>query len=176
MLYVEIVKELLSTPSCDITCRVRSGTDERVALHYAAINGSVDIIDELVTVSSDSLKEVTYFGETALHLAVKYFKLEALKRLLIWLEHVGMIEMVNKGDKEGTLLHYAVSRKQLEASIFLLYYHVLFLFSGFPSGVRYQHWSPTNPFGGSALGIPYLGLKLDTLVKEGAAPSFASIG
>ncbi|KAJ8556362.1 hypothetical protein K7X08_023120 [Anisodus acutangulus] len=119
--YVEIVKELLSTPSCDITCRVRSGTDGKVALHYAAINGSVDIIDELVTASSDSLKEVTYFGETALHLAVKYFKFEALKRLLIWLEHVGMIEMVNKGDKEGnTLLHYAVSRKQLEAIEYLL--------------------------------------------------------
>lgn len=60
---------------------------------------------------------MTALGETALHLAAKYFKFDAFRRLIEWLEKIALRELVNWKDKEGnTVLHCAVSRKQLEAS------------------------------------------------------------
>ncbi|KAI3444825.1 hypothetical protein Pfo_001490, partial [Paulownia fortunei] len=98
-----------------------AGRDGRTAIHYAAVNGRAEIIDQLISACSDSAKDVTSFGETALHLAVKYFKFEALRSMLQWLEKVDMVEVVNWGDKDGnTVLHYAVSKKQLESVVLLL--------------------------------------------------------
>ncbi|KAL0464267.1 UNVERIFIED_CONTAM: hypothetical protein Slati_0314300 [Sesamum latifolium] len=111
--HVEIAAEILAAgPEI---CRV-AGRDGRTAIHYAT-NGRVEIIDQLMAACSDSAKDVTTFGETALHLAIKSFKFESVKSVLHWVEKVGMVEVVNWGDKEGnTALHYAASRKQLEAS------------------------------------------------------------
>lgn len=108
---VEIVREILSLrpESSRLT-----GRDGRTAIHYAAVNGRVEIVSELLSACSDCAKDVTSFGETALHLAVKYFKFESL---LEWLEKLNVLEVANWADKEeNTVLHYAVSRKQLEAS------------------------------------------------------------
>ncbi|KAK6162679.1 hypothetical protein DH2020_002520 [Rehmannia glutinosa] len=77
---------------------------------HGALSGS------LLVVMAKCVKDVTSFGETALHLAVKNFKFEALKYMLQWVEKVDMVEVVNWGDKDGnTVLHYAVLRKQLES-------------------------------------------------------------
>ncbi|KAL5558098.1 hypothetical protein UlMin_034309 [Ulmus minor] len=53
--------------------------------------------------------------ESALHIAAKENKLEALKVLLGWLEHVGKDEVLKWTDDEGnTILHVAASRNQIE--------------------------------------------------------------
>ncbi|CAL5401344.1 unnamed protein product [Camellia sinensis] len=116
--YVEIVTEL-QRAGPEI-CRL-SGRDGKTALHYAAINGRVEVIDQLLSTCGASITDVTYLGETALHLAVKFFKFEAFKRLIQWLEQLRMEEMVNRPDRDGnTVLHISVSRKQLESVELLL--------------------------------------------------------
>ncbi|KAK6162696.1 hypothetical protein DH2020_002537 [Rehmannia glutinosa] len=111
--YVEIVRDILATTGPEI-CRL-GGKNGKTAIHYAAVNGRIEIIDLLMSVCSECVKDVTSFGETALHLAVKHFKFEALRNMLQWVEKVDMVEVVNWGDKDGnTVLHYAVLNKQLE--------------------------------------------------------------
>ncbi|KAG8363461.1 hypothetical protein BUALT_Bualt19G0024900 [Buddleja alternifolia] len=118
---VEMVRELLIVaPNPAEICRL-PGRDGKSAIHHASINGRVDVIDELMEKCPDCVRDVTSFGETALHLAVKYYKFEAVKSLLQWLERVGIMEVVNSKDKDGnTVLHYAASRKQLEIVELLL--------------------------------------------------------
>ncbi|KAJ0113253.1 hypothetical protein Patl1_00081 [Pistacia atlantica] len=72
-----------------------SGREGRTSLHYAAINERVEIIDELLTTCGECVKDVTSLGETALHLALKYYKLDAFKHLVKWLEGLGLEELVN---------------------------------------------------------------------------------
>ncbi|XP_031281817.1 ankyrin repeat-containing protein BDA1-like [Pistacia vera] len=116
--YVEIVKEI-TTCYRDV-CRLK-GREGRTCLHYAAINERVEIIDELLNTSGECVKDVTSLGETALHLALKYYKVEAFTNLVKWLEELGLEELVNSVDKDGnTILHLAVSRKQLESVELLL--------------------------------------------------------
>ncbi|KAJ0113048.1 hypothetical protein Patl1_00078 [Pistacia atlantica] len=94
-----------------------SGREGRTSLHYAAINERVEIIDELLTTCGECVKDVTSLGETALHLALKYYKLDAFKHLVKWLEGLGLEELVNMVDKDGnTILHLAITRKHLEAT------------------------------------------------------------
>lgn len=113
--YVDIVKEMIKTCPLDV-CRLK-GRAGRTCLHYATMNERVEIIDELLNSCGECVKDVTSIGETALHLALKYSKLEAFTNLIRWLERLGLEELVNWVDKDGnTILHFAVSRKQLEAS------------------------------------------------------------
>ncbi|KAJ0053160.1 hypothetical protein Pint_00070 [Pistacia integerrima] len=94
-----------------------SGREGRTCLHYAAINERVEIIDELLATCGECVKDVTSLGQTALHLALKYYKLDAFKHLVKWLEELGLEELVNMVDKDGnTILHLTISRKHLEAS------------------------------------------------------------
>lgn len=116
---IEVVREILEK-SGPLICRL-AGRDGRTAVHYAAMNGRGEIIDEVMRACLDSIEDVTSFGETALHLAVKNYKVEALGRMLQWLDHERVdrrtVGVVNWGDRDGnTVLHLAVLRKQLEAS------------------------------------------------------------
>ncbi|KAG8363459.1 hypothetical protein BUALT_Bualt19G0024700 [Buddleja alternifolia] len=119
--FVEMVRELLilAPNPAEICCL--PGKDCKSAIHHASINGRVDVLDELMEKCPDCIRDVTSFGETALHLAVKYYKFEVFKSLLQWLERLGIMEVVNSKDKDGnTALHYAASRKQLEVVELLL--------------------------------------------------------
>uniref|UniRef100_A0A5B6YKP1 Putative Ankyrin repeat-containing protein n=1 Tax=Davidia involucrata TaxID=16924 RepID=A0A5B6YKP1_DAVIN len=114
--YVEIVKEILTSTGPDHEICRMVGRHGRTALHYAAIQGRVEIIDELLSSCAESIKDVTVLGETALHLAVKHYKIEAFRKLVGWLQLLGLEELLNYGDNDGnTVLHLAVSRKQLES-------------------------------------------------------------
>ncbi|KAJ0113256.1 hypothetical protein Patl1_00084 [Pistacia atlantica] len=77
---------------------------EEHVFHYAAINERVEIIDELLTTCGECVKDLTSLGETALHLALKYYKLEAFKHLVKWLERLGLEELVNSVNKDGNTI------------------------------------------------------------------------
>ncbi|KAG8363460.1 hypothetical protein BUALT_Bualt19G0024800 [Buddleja alternifolia] len=116
-----MVRELLIlAPNPAEICRL-PGKDGKSAIHHASINGRVAVIDALLEKCPDCVRDVTSFGETTLHLAVKYYKFEAVKSLLQWLGRLGIMEVVNSKDKDGnTVLHYATSKKQLEIVELLL--------------------------------------------------------
>ncbi|KAM7462609.1 hypothetical protein LguiA_030730 [Lonicera macranthoides] len=79
--HVEIVKALLVSDAPRL-----KGREGRTALHYAALKGRVEVINELVSACSDCVKDATIVGETALHLAAKYYQIEALKTLIEWVD------------------------------------------------------------------------------------------
>lgn len=115
--HVEIVKELIKISSENIDiCRLK-GRDGRTAIHYAVINGKVEVMDELLSFSPECVKDVTLLGETTLHLAVKYYQFEAFRKLLEWVKNRGMLEeVVNCADHNDgyTVLHLAVNKRQRE--------------------------------------------------------------
>ncbi|EXB72237.1 Ankyrin repeat-containing protein [Morus notabilis] len=90
--HVEIVKELVTSTGNDI-CRLK-GKDGKTAIHYAASSGRLEVMDDLLSFSAECVTDVTVLGETALHLAVKYYKVEALRNLVEWLEKLGLEEIV----------------------------------------------------------------------------------
>ncbi|KAM7462607.1 hypothetical protein LguiA_030728 [Lonicera macranthoides] len=103
--HVEIVKALLVSDAPRL-----KGREGRTALHYAALKGRVEVINELVSACSECVKDMTIVGETALHLAAKYYQIEALKTLLEWVdaEKHGLEEVLNWSDRDGnTVLHLA---------------------------------------------------------------------
>ncbi|KAJ0052794.1 hypothetical protein Pint_00072 [Pistacia integerrima] len=106
--HVEIVEEIIKTCHPDV-CRLK-GTHGRTCIHHAAINGRVEIIDKLLTSCGDSVRDLTSLGETALHLALKNYKLEVFTNLVKWLEKLGLEkELVNWSDRDGnTVLHLAI--------------------------------------------------------------------
>ncbi|XP_060673324.1 uncharacterized protein LOC132803798 [Ziziphus jujuba] len=100
--HIEIVKEIMLRSTGTARKQVCGLKGEgRTAIHYAAINGKVEVMDELFIASAES------FGETALHLAVKY-RFEAFKKFIEWMEFLGLEELVNCGDEDGyTVVHLA---------------------------------------------------------------------
>ncbi|PON95969.1 Transmembrane protein [Trema orientale] len=114
---LEIVKALvLVNPDL---CFVRD-RDGRVPLHLGAIKGKVGVLAELIRVRPDSARVLTLGGESCFHLCVKYNRLEALKTLV---ESLGKHDQsVNLRDSDGnTVLHAAVSKKQLEMINYLVF-------------------------------------------------------
>lgn len=91
------------------------GREGKTALHFAAECGMIDLLAEFLSVCPKSIQDLTIRKETALHVAVKSDKVEALKVLLGWLEHVGKDGVLEWCDDEGnTILHVAASRNQIE--------------------------------------------------------------
>ena len=75
----------------------------------------IDLLAEFLSVCPKSIQDLTIRKETALHIAVKSDKVEALQVLLGWLEHVGKDGVLKWCDDEGnTILHVAASRNQIE--------------------------------------------------------------
>nr|GLL47024.1 ankyrin repeat-containing protein ITN1-like [Ipomoea trifida] len=101
------------------TCKGRD-RDGLTPLHLAAIKGRVDVLKELINAISVSglvdMMGVDYeqLGESILHMCVKHSKLEALKTLVEMIGDGGG-DFVNYKDSFGnTILHLAVSDKQIE--------------------------------------------------------------
>ncbi|KAJ9129118.1 hypothetical protein P3X46_034109 [Hevea brasiliensis] len=92
-------------------------------LHHAAENGNLSILRECFTGCPESIKDVTFQGDTALHIAVKKHQKDAFEFLLMeWLRSSSFedadfweVELLNWKNKEGkTVLHIAASEDRWE--------------------------------------------------------------
>ena len=96
------------------------GRECMTPLHYAATtNDHLALLEIFLSVCPDSITDVTTQNETALHIALKYNKLEAFKFLVGWLlrKWPSRSEILELKDVEGkTILHIAVSNNQTEAN------------------------------------------------------------
>ncbi|KAF2321284.1 hypothetical protein GH714_038497 [Hevea brasiliensis] len=89
-------------------------------LHYATEQGNIPILTEFYEACPESIKDVTYEGDTALHIAVKNNQIEAFQVLMGWLQRSMFVdaaiwerELLNWKNKEGnTVLHIAASSNQ----------------------------------------------------------------
>ena len=96
------------------------GRECMTPLHYATTtNDHPDLLHRFLSVCLDSITDVTARNETALHIALKYNKLEAFKFLVGWLrwEWPHWDKILRWKDVEGnTILHIVVSINQTQAS------------------------------------------------------------
>ena len=96
------------------------GRECMTPLHYAATTDDhLDLLHKFLSVCPDSITDVTARNETALHIALKYNKLEAFKFLMGWLlrKWPSWSEILKQKDVEGnTILHIAVSKNQTQVS------------------------------------------------------------
>ncbi|KAF8028607.1 hypothetical protein BT93_E1290 [Corymbia citriodora subsp. variegata] len=116
---VEIARELLTVGPH--LCSVK-GRERRIPLHYAAIKGELDVMKLLLFASPESIEETTALEETALHLAVKNNRFDAVVVLVDHLKQQRKEQVINRKDHKGnTALHLAAGGKNFEAVKFLLY-------------------------------------------------------
>ena len=101
------------------------GREGMTPLHYAATTDiHLELLDEFLKGCPRSIKDVTIQNENALHIALKYDKLDAFIRLVRWLRknwsrHSILWEskVLNWKDEKGnTPLHIAVYKNQPKAS------------------------------------------------------------
>ena len=93
-------------------------------LHYAGKTDNIDLLATFLSVCPDAIEDVTNQNETALHIALKYDKLDAFKLLVGWLgqnrtknARIWEWTILNWKDKEGnTILHIAISNNQHQES------------------------------------------------------------
>lgn len=93
-------------------------------LHFAAETGNLHLLVEFLKACPKSIEDVTTRRETALHIALKNNKFDALQVLLGWLRRAWFLhafswekKLLNWKDEEGnTLLHIAVSKGLPQAS------------------------------------------------------------
>ncbi|KAL4601321.1 hypothetical protein ACB092_11G264100 [Castanea dentata] len=124
---IELVQRLLQFDG-DLV-RVK-GRERLTPLHYVVATGDhhLDLLEEFLLVCPDSIADVTVQNETALHLALKYDKLEAFKFFVGWLgrnlsKNAEFYEraILNWEDDHGnTVLHIAVLKNESQAVSHLL--------------------------------------------------------
>ncbi|KAL5551316.1 hypothetical protein UlMin_001492 [Ulmus minor] len=111
---------------CDIV--QIEGKEGKTPLHYAAEEGNLDLLTKFLLACPQSIQDVTIRGETALHIAVKNYNLEAFDLMVGKLRrahHEGAkiqeTTILNWKDKEGnTALHIAALTNQPHASSYAL--------------------------------------------------------
>ncbi|KAJ8760677.1 hypothetical protein K2173_017667 [Erythroxylum novogranatense] len=93
--------------------RIRGGNG-LTPLHHTAKLGMLDLLAEFLVACPRSIEDLTVHKETALHIAAKNDRSEAVEVLVGWLEHAGRNNILDWTDDEGnTLLHIASQRNQL---------------------------------------------------------------
>ncbi|XP_056173946.1 ankyrin repeat-containing protein BDA1-like [Syzygium oleosum] len=115
---VEIARELLEVGRH--LCSVE-GLEQRIPLYYAIVNGELDVMKELLSDLPESVEKTTARKETALHLAVKNNRFEAVRVLVEHLKDYNCAPVINQQDNEGnTALHLAVAIQNFEVVDFML--------------------------------------------------------
>uniref|UniRef100_A0A7N0TFH9 PGG domain-containing protein n=1 Tax=Kalanchoe fedtschenkoi TaxID=63787 RepID=A0A7N0TFH9_KALFE len=116
--HLAVVKELLKVDGS--LCRLK-GRDNKTPLHAAAIKGRVGVINEMRSCCETCVEDVTLQGESALHLAVKHWQVEAFEALLRWVGESKLDQVVNMRDEQGnTVLHLATYKKNRQVIEMLL--------------------------------------------------------
>ncbi|KAF8028595.1 hypothetical protein BT93_E1278 [Corymbia citriodora subsp. variegata] len=111
---LEIARELLRLDQR--LCFVK-GRERRIPLHYAVINGELHVMKLLLSTSPESVVERTAREETALHLAMKSNRFDAVVVLMEHLKQNEKEQVINWKDHKGnTVLHLAAAVKNFEAS------------------------------------------------------------
>ncbi|KDP40723.1 hypothetical protein JCGZ_24722 [Jatropha curcas] len=127
--HTEIVKALLSI-NTDV-CLVPDQYG-RIPLHLAAMRVRVEITHQLISACPESAQAKLQGEETVLHLCVKYNHLEALKLLVTSLGDDDD-EYLNSQDNHGsTILHLAVTMKQMEVCAFTFKFSINYPKIDFP--------------------------------------------
>nr|POE60462.1 ankyrin repeat-containing protein bda1 [Quercus suber] len=106
--HIEIVHQLLQH---DANLVYVAGREGMTPLHYAATTNDLALLDNFLSVCPNSIKYVTIRNETALHIALKCDKLEALKFLVGWLLRKSscLRKILGQKDVKGnTVLHIAI--------------------------------------------------------------------
>ncbi|KAF8028512.1 hypothetical protein BT93_E1207 [Corymbia citriodora subsp. variegata] len=120
---VEIAEEPLKVGTR--LCSVK-GRERRIPLHYAVVNAEVNVMKVLLSTSPESLEETTAREETALHLAVKINRFDAVVVSVEHLKQHKKEEVINWKDNKGnTILHLAAAGKNFEVVDFMLRRHAL---------------------------------------------------
>ncbi|GMQ04658.1 hypothetical protein CsSME_00050004 [Camellia sinensis var. sinensis] len=89
------------------------GREMLTPLHHVAEKGHIDLLAEFLCACPESIMDLTIRDETAVHIAVKNFQLQAFKVLLGWLRRTQRLHVLNRDDDEGnSVLHIAVSTLQ----------------------------------------------------------------
>ncbi|XP_058114287.1 ankyrin repeat-containing protein BDA1-like [Magnolia sinica] len=116
--HVDMVKELLKIdPNM---CLVRD-QDGRTPLHAAALKGRVKVVKELICAKRIATRVLTGRREPILHLCVNHNRFESVKSILECVENSEDDEFVKmKDDDDNTILHLAVSKKNIPLTKFLL--------------------------------------------------------
>ncbi|XP_060673321.1 ankyrin repeat-containing protein At5g02620-like [Ziziphus jujuba] len=117
--HIEIVREIIlrSTGTARKQVCGSKGREGRTAIHYAAINGKVEVMDKLFIAWAGCIRDDIALGETTFHLAVKYKKFEAFRNLIEWMKFLCLEELMNCGDEDGyTVLHLAHVQLQLSCN------------------------------------------------------------
>ncbi|XP_011003549.1 PREDICTED: alpha-latrotoxin-Lt1a-like [Populus euphratica] len=107
---VEIVKEIMEV---DIKlCRLE-GRQKMTPFHHAAIRGRAEVIGLMLSGCPDCIEDETERRETALHLAVRNNRFEAIKKLVDWIREMNKEYLLNMKDEQGnTVFHLASWKKQ----------------------------------------------------------------
>lgn len=89
------------------------GREMLTPLHHVAEKGHIDLLAEFLCACPESITDLTIRDETAVHIAVKNFQLQAFKVLLGWLRRTQRLHVLNRDDEEGnSVLHIGVSTLQ----------------------------------------------------------------
>ncbi|KAI7987827.1 Ankyrin repeat-containing protein BDA1 [Camellia lanceoleosa] len=92
------------------------GREMLTPLHHVAEKGHIDLLAEFLCACPESITDLTIRDETAVHIAVKNFQLQAFKVLLGWLRRTQRLHVLNQDDEEGnSVLHIAASTLQPQA-------------------------------------------------------------
>ena len=119
--HILLVRQLLEIDGDLVRLR---GRDGKTPLHHAAEHGNLHLLRLFLSVCPLSILDLTLQRETALHVAVKNFKFDALDFLLgtlLTAEHklssIQEIQTLNRKDERGnTVLHVAALINQPQVS------------------------------------------------------------
>jgi ankyrin repeat protein len=108
--HVEIVKDLIKV---DVKLGRLEGRQKMTPFHHAAIRGRAEVISLMLSGCPDCIEDETERRESALHLAVRNNRFEAIKKLVDWIREMNKEYLLNMKDEQGnTVLHLASWKKQ----------------------------------------------------------------